>query len=405
MPGHRAGSPLHTVLAGTALFVVLASGAHATEPVTVHCGQVITEDTTVANDLTDCPDHGLVIGADDVTLDLNGHTIDGDGAGEDLGIDNTAGHDGVMIADGSLEEFTIGVLLVSASDNRLRDVTVRDSHHVGMAVVESRNIEIAKSSVAASQFAGIVVEFDSSQVRINRTTVIGSGLSGVAVLGSANVEITQSALSGNTTGIGVEGSPRTRIEWNSISHNRQEGILIREGSDDSVVSQNSITGNADGVLLDPGTKNILVRKNSLHDNHFTGVLLVGSDDNVILKNSVVGNGSGSADVAGILLFAIPEEPDLTSDRNLISENTLTGNDPDGIRVDAGQRGNVLEENRSSENVDDGIDVDSPFTTLTGNTANGNGDLGIEAVPGVTDGGGNKARGNGNPLHCTNVFCK
>ena len=27
-----------------------------------------------------CPNHGIVIAADDVTLDLNGHLVDGDGA-------------------------------------------------------------------------------------------------------------------------------------------------------------------------------------------------------------------------------------------------------------------------------------------------------------------------------------
>lgn len=404
MPGRWAGIALQKLWVGTALLLVLASGAHASEPATVHCGQVITEDTKLANDLTNCRGHGLVIGADNVTLDLNGHTIDGDGAGEDWGVDNSAGHDGVVIRRGSLQDFTIGVLLVSAKDNRVRAVTVRDSRHVGMAVVESRNVGITRNSVAVSRFAGIVIESESADVRINKTRVTGSGLSGVAVLGSSNVRITHSALSGNATGVGVEGSPRTRIKWNSMINNRQEGILIREGSDDSVVSQNFATGNADGVLLDPGTANILVRKNELLDNRFSGVVLVGSDDNVILKNSVVGNGSGSADQAGILLFVPPEEPDLTSDRNLISKNRLTGNDPDGIRVDAGQRGNVVEGNRSSKNVDDGIDIDSPLTTVTGNTANGNGDLGIEAVPGVTDGGGNRARGNGNPLQCTNVFC-
>ena len=43
------------------------------------CGDTITTDTTLDSDLVDCPTNGIVIGADNVTLDLNGHTIDGDG--------------------------------------------------------------------------------------------------------------------------------------------------------------------------------------------------------------------------------------------------------------------------------------------------------------------------------------
>ena len=45
----------------------------------VSCGDTITADTTLDSDLLDCPNNGIVIGADDVTLDLNGHTVAGDG--------------------------------------------------------------------------------------------------------------------------------------------------------------------------------------------------------------------------------------------------------------------------------------------------------------------------------------
>src|SRR5690242_13975220 len=45
----------------------------------LHCGDVITVNTRLSSDLVNCPDNGLVIGADNITLDLNGHVIDGDG--------------------------------------------------------------------------------------------------------------------------------------------------------------------------------------------------------------------------------------------------------------------------------------------------------------------------------------
>jgi hypothetical protein len=38
----------------------------------VECGEVVTRDTTLDSDLIDCPANGIVIGADDITLDLNG---------------------------------------------------------------------------------------------------------------------------------------------------------------------------------------------------------------------------------------------------------------------------------------------------------------------------------------------
>src|SRR5829696_1302233 len=80
----------------------------------VSCGDTITADTTLDSDLVDCPDNGIVIGADDITLDLNGHVIDSDGTPFsgchprrevcDVGVVNDD-HDGITIMQGSVREF------------------------------------------------------------------------------------------------------------------------------------------------------------------------------------------------------------------------------------------------------------------------------------------------------------
>src|SRR2546430_10736326 len=36
----------------------------------LHCGEVITASTTLTSDLLNCPDNGIVIGADNITVDL-----------------------------------------------------------------------------------------------------------------------------------------------------------------------------------------------------------------------------------------------------------------------------------------------------------------------------------------------
>ena len=66
---------------------------------------------------------------------------------------------------------------------------------------------------------------------------------------------------------------------------------------------------------------------------------------------------------------------------------------------------MIQRNTVRRSGDDGIDVDTPDTTLTANKAIRNVDLGIEAVEGVVDGGGNRAFGNGDALQCLNVACK
>src|SRR6185295_16030895 len=82
----------------------------------VNCGDVITTDTKLDSDLLNCPGDGVVIGADNITLDLNGHLIDGTGfPTSGAGVDNNAGHDGVTVTGGRIEEFAFDVQLTGAS--------------------------------------------------------------------------------------------------------------------------------------------------------------------------------------------------------------------------------------------------------------------------------------------------
>ena len=391
-------------LAATALSLALASGADAKKAVALSCGDTITTDTKLANDLIDCPGDGIVIGADDITLDLNGHTVDGDDdrfGPVDAGIDNTAGHEGITIKGGSIQEFVEGVEIDGARDNIVRDLVTSRNSHAGILVGGSSDVRVKKNLVFSNS-AGIVVA-RASHVTVEHNTVSDNVFGGIPMFGSDHVLVAENSASGNgAAGIFLSDSDDNRIERNR-SNGNESGINLGDGSSGNVVVGNDATGSSfDGVVLDVGTHGNRVTNNLLRGNGLSGVFVIGSDDNRIEKNSVIANGDGS--VGGIHLFVPPDEPGLTSNHNVISSNRVVATDGDGVLVDAGQGGNVIEGNRASENTDDGIDVDSSATTVTANTANDNHDLGIEAIPGVTDGGGNKASGNGNPLQCTNVFC-
>ena len=75
----------------------------------VQCGDVITEDLKLQADRTDCPDDGLVIGADRITINLNGHEVSTDCEPAEcsgrVGIDNSGGYDRVRIRNGEVSGF------------------------------------------------------------------------------------------------------------------------------------------------------------------------------------------------------------------------------------------------------------------------------------------------------------
>src|SRR3954464_14538031 len=80
-PRYAAPATLIAVAVMVAFAVVGATavGGGQARASQVSCGETITADTTLEQDLVNCPNHGIVIGADGITLDLNGHLVDGDG--------------------------------------------------------------------------------------------------------------------------------------------------------------------------------------------------------------------------------------------------------------------------------------------------------------------------------------
>jgi parallel beta-helix repeat protein len=371
----------------------LAVGAGPAFASHVSCGDTITADTKLDSDLVDCPDNGIVIGADDITLDLNGHTIDGDGELREDCPEDQICDDGVVALDharvtiqgGSLQEFALGVLVAGASKNRLLDLTVTRNMFPGVVIGESTETELSRSAVTQNGVdtdeAGLVV-FHASESRITHNAISDNG----------------------DIGVFAEGADDSIFKRNELSGNREAAMLF-EDSSRNTFTRNRVVGNGEGITV-AGDENTISR-NHVADS-VAGVeggglgIFVAAGQN----NLVDGNFVARASRIGIQVSLLPEEleGDPPAVDTIIRRNHLRDN-RDGVFVQTTAVGTLLQDNHALGSDDDGIDVDSSDTTLVGNHAVHNGDLGIEAVFGVTDGGRNKARGNGNPAQCTNVSCK
>lgn len=115
------------------------------------CGDVVTDSfVDLDYDLLDCPGDGLIIGADDVIVDCNYHTISG--SGEGIGI-NINGKNNVRIRYCNLRDFDTGVSVVESFDTMLWRVWTSENNQFG---IEIRNSEDTGVSYGRSCNAGIV---------------------------------------------------------------------------------------------------------------------------------------------------------------------------------------------------------------------------------------------------------
>ena len=367
-------------LAATVAAVLALTGGEASAD-HVSCGDTITVDTTLDSDLVDCPNNGVVIGADDITLDLNGHTIDGDGelvdpcpAKEfcDFGVAND-GHDRVTIKDGKVRQFANGVILFRARNNRVLEISSSRNIFFGFVIAESARSLIRDSSGNDN----IPPEGD-----------------GMGLFGSHHLRIVDNSLRHNPgPGIHVDDSNHNLIKGNRISHNFP-GILME--ADRNRVRRNRFVENDAGLIVAPGSHNVIAR-NRLSKNG-DGIAIEKGRGNLVERNLVVG-----AREDGIYLGL--DAPPIGGVDNVFRRNEVRGSGDDGFDVRRKDNHSVLKRNVAVHSGDDGFDIESRSTKLRRNQARRNGDLGLAVRRGAIDGGGNRASGNGDPRQCVNVRCQ
>jgi parallel beta-helix repeat protein len=289
----------------------------------VNCGDTITVDTTLDSDIVNCPNNGIVIGAADITLDLNGHTIDGNDAlidpcpeNEfcDVGVAND-GHNGVRIVGGTITEFAVGVFLFRTGSNAVRNLTTVEHVFSGIVLVESVRTGVRGNSTS-------------------RNAGPDSGV-GITVFASNNNRIIDNTSSRNAElGIHLIQSDHNDIVHNRVRRNPEDGIIL-EG-DRNLIVRNRLVGNSIGVTI------------------FTrGERSVG---NIVRRNHVR--------LAGIYVDQVPK-------RTVFRRNHVFRAPKDGFLVLS--PGTTLTRNEARRNGRLGIKAVEGVIDGGGNRASGNGD--------------------------------
>jgi parallel beta-helix repeat protein len=180
------------------------------------CGQVVRESVTLSANL-ECSTDGLIAGANDITIDLNGFTIAGPGGeSSKVGI-MLANNDNVQVTGGTVKGFQAGVLNTGGSDNTVSKVT-----------------------------------FTENQIAIFNT-------------GAINTNIETNNMFSNSIGVASHSSTGTKLHQNMLTDNQLAGVTL-VNSAENVLDFNTITGSVNGVFLDGQSTNNNVNTNTIVQN-------------------------------------------------------------------------------------------------------------------------------------------
>lgn len=205
--------------------------------ITLQCGAQIDQDVILNSDLS-CPEGiALMVVADGVTVDLNGHTLTGPGPGR---------------RRWPLPDFDLAGVSVRANDVTVENGTLR-----GFGI-------------------GVVVD-DVSGVTISNVTTIG-GYYGVYLYGGGRHHVENNQIVENVYGLHLEQTQGNAVIANELSRQTHHspggyGIYLHSASD-NLIERNWIRDNLNwGIWLSDSTNNTLVR-NNVSNNNLTQV----SDD-------------------------------------------------------------------------------------------------------------------------------
>ena len=259
------------------------------------CGQTITEDTVLTEDLA-CPPgtgSGIVIGASNITLDLGGHTVSGYAPGTGVfSIDQ----EGITIRNGTIEGFNAGVFVINTQTVTVENLTVKNldisdpSHFIfGIQILSSQDVVVRDTQF---EFLSVphkeAVEIFDSVVNVNNIEVRGGG-AGVSfsfaggvcdpLNSPSNGRVTNSKFSEiYVAGIWVACSSSAWIEGNDFSTAPGEGIGIQGDAPFSgAVTGLTITGNViHDAMIGIEFRGILdssISSNYIFDNPIWGIAL------------------------------------------------------------------------------------------------------------------------------------
>lgn len=245
----------------TALAVALASSVLVAAPAEArpaHCGMHITRDFTLHRDLRNCRGDGLVVVADNVTVNLRGHTINGRGRRTSAGV-RIKGADGVTVRRGRIRHFGMGILLTDSSHTRILGNRIRRSYDEGVYTDEtSSHLMVAWNRIVGSGMHSRApwadgIDARGDAVRVLHNVVFRNHDDGIDVNG-ADLTVAHNRVVRNVhDGIDVDGREALILD-NLSRENGDDGIGVSRLAQDVTIRDNTLIGNADlGVQPVAGT--------------------------------------------------------------------------------------------------------------------------------------------------------
>lgn len=311
---------LATVLPGLIFAVDVAPGFASSS---VQCGATVTTSIKLSQDLGPCDGDGLDVTANNVTVDLNGHTIRGaslssEGTPEQTGV-RLLDVSGVTVRNGTVRDFYAGIVIHGGSHNTIWSLTA--THNLGTGTeanvlgdglyLDGSSYNTISHNVVTDNgpYAGVDIWYGSLHNTVSHNYIADN-----------NIPITAPGVSTDQLDDGIHaeiGSSYTIVDHNRVLRNGHDGIAPNgHGVSDSTVTHNIVRDNGKSGISASGNGGHFVSHNIVDHNGYDQFYAPGTSPSP-------GDGIG---VCGTCLDRA------SSPFTTIQDNVVTRNDGPGIEL-------------------------------------------------------------------------
>ncbi len=293
------------------------------------CGSVLTRSTRLSGDVGPCTGDGLTLGANDITLDCDGHTIRGTPPG-------FVPREGPLPPSGGTAG--TGIVVEGRADVHIRNCRI-EGFAGGISLNGSIGGTVERNRVQCTlgypRGAGLFLQ-DAVGVRVERNDIRGC-FAGIRVVDATVLDIVRNTIADIDYGIQLDGDVQgVRVRENRVRH-ADLAIVTAGAVIGNRFEENELSDGLIGVATSEDAVGNRYAHNFVHDMHIAGFAL--ADSRAVFEHNVVLDNEGRG------FWALPG-----TTRSHFEDNEVYDNGGEGFLFAIGADDNVLEENEACDNT-------------------------------------------------------
>jgi len=220
------------------------------------CGQVITQNVVLTSNLNCADSDGLIVGASDIVIDLNGHTISGPDVDSQEKTSSKVGvmipnMNNVVVQDGTIQGFQAGILMTGSQNVELSNIISKNNQmgafSTGASIVNAHLSIFMNNEIG---FAG----HSTQQATIQDNILFQNTLAGITLVNSDNGLLTLNSITESGNGLYVDNqSTNNNINFNNVllntvDINNANGLPVNTNTN-TFDQNNCMTANPSGICI------------------------------------------------------------------------------------------------------------------------------------------------------------